>query len=154
MKICKACGLPKDDTEFDVSPIRHLACPRCQSCVKRSRVVGSLAWQARNPEKVKSDAYRGRYGIDFDAIWQEQEGLCALCHEPLLRTGIEPLSVAVDHDRACCPGPKSCGKCVRGLIHRRCNLLLGYAEDDTDNLEGLRGYLEKWAKSTERGGVL
>ncbi len=27
-----------------------------------------------------------------------------------------------DHDHSCCSGDKSCGKCLRGLVHRQCNL--------------------------------
>lgn len=31
----------------------------------------------------------------------------------------------VEHDHACCPGLKSCGKCVRGVVCNRCNTALG-----------------------------
>jgi hypothetical protein len=36
----------------------------------------------------------------------------------------------VDHDHACCPGPKSCGKCVRFLLCDKCNVGLGSFSDD------------------------
>lgn len=36
----------------------------------------------------------------------------------------------VDHDHKCCAGNRSCGKCIRGLLCRQCNLLLGVAKDN------------------------
>lgn len=38
----------------------------------------------------------------------------------------------VDHDHACCPAVKSCGDCVRGLLHPRCNHLLAVVENNPD----------------------
>lgn len=54
------------------------------------------------------------------------------------------MSVNVDHDRNCCPGYKSCGKCIRGLIHSKCNRVIGIAMDDIELLKSAIAYLEKW----------
>lgn len=153
MAICTECGFPKDDSEFDRTPHKQRLKSRCRECVKRKLAASSRAWQLRNPQKFRDGVYKSRYGIDFEGLWQAQKGACALCHEPLMRGGKTPMSVCVDHDRECCPGETSCGKCVRGLIHRRCNLILGYSGDDPDVLRGLIGYLERWMSRAGAGGV-
>lgn len=35
----------------------------------------------------------------------------------------------VDHDHSCCPGERSCGKCVRGVLCNNCNLGLGFLRE-------------------------
>jgi hypothetical protein len=51
---------------------------------------------------------------------------------------------AVDHDHACCPSDSSCGRCVRGILCRSCNVTLGQVNDDPDRLRSLISYLERW----------
>jgi hypothetical protein len=48
----------------------------------------------------------------------------------------------VDHDHRCCPGPYSCGLCVRGLLCARCNVILALAEDDPALLRKAAAYIE------------
>lgn len=56
----------------------------------------------------------------------------------------------VDHDHSCCPrtssGSTSCGKCVRGLLCRSCNLGLGTLQEDPRRIEGLLRYLEGFTR--------
>lgn len=53
--------------------------------------------------------------------------------------------LVVDHDHACCPrGPRSCGKCFRGLICRDCNLAAGMLRDDPVRTQALAEYLRAW----------
>lgn len=60
----------------------------------------------------------------YDYMLKLQNGVCGICKN-LEKSGIR---LAVDHDKRCCPGKKSCGKCVRGLLCRACNIHLGYFE--------------------------
>lgn len=170
MKRCTKCGEEKDESEFHKYANSTKPRARCKVCinaanndrnkknvVKLSEVTRewrannpgraseiARAWQLRNPEKYRAIAYRRKFKIEFDDLWEAQEGLCAACGNPMLRGGVKPESVCVDHDRSCCSGQNSCGKCVRGLIHRNCNLVLGYAKDDTDVLRSAITYLENW----------
>lgn len=163
------CGVPKDDSEFYVYNDTGRLWGKCKACHiaycvarasanpeehnARSRAWReahpgrassiSRAWQLRHPEKFRQSVRRGKYNIDFESLWVAQSGLCACCHQPMLREGKDWNSVCVDHDRSCCSGKKSCGKCVRGLIHWGCNMLLGYAKDSPDLLRFAANYLDR-----------
>lgn len=82
-----------------------------------------------------------RYKLTPDAYaahLRSQGGGCAICGAT--PTPAEVLHV--DHDHACCPSrKKSCGKCVRGLLCSRCNLMIGYAKDDPTVLRQAVTYL-------------
>lgn len=170
MKRCAKCGHDKDEAE-DFYRYAKTGKPkaRCKVCINEDNLARqaanpekytartnawrlknpgrasaiSRAWQLRHPEQFKAQVYRNRFKIDFDAMWKAQDGKCACCGEPMLRGGKDPTSVCADHDATCCPGKKSCGKCVRGLIHRNCNLVLGYARDNADLLRKAASYVER-----------
>lgn len=52
----------------------------------------------------------------------------------------------IDHDHSCCPQKGSCGKCVRGLLCRDCNVSLGSLHEDPRRIRGLVDYLEGFTK--------
>jgi hypothetical protein len=47
----------------------------------------------------------------------------------------------VDHDHSCCSGPKTCGKCVRGLLCMNCNLTIGKYNDNPEVFIKMSRYL-------------
>ena len=83
-----------------------------------------------------------RYGLtedDFDRMLAEQDDACAMCFEPFS----DHEMIYIDHDHNCCPAERSsCGRCVRGLLNRRCNVAVGYIERYGDLA---RAYLGKTA---------
>ena len=83
---------------------------------------------------------------EYDAMLDEQDYRCAICrqHESAVRkdTGNE-IRLSVDHDHACCPGSRSCGECVRGLLCFNCNSGIGQFKDDTFRLRSAIRYLSK-----------
>ena len=75
----------------------------------------------------------------YEQLLSVQCGLCVICQLP--PTDINPL--VPDHNHACCSGRKSCGKCIRGLLHRTCNSAIGLFGDDPVLLKRAAEYLEK-----------
>jgi len=75
----------------------------------------------------------------YHEILAEQDYSCKICkgHEDSYRKRL-----SVDHDHSCCPGEKSCGKCVRGLLCSGCNMILGNAKDDVKILQSAIDYLK------------
>lgn len=77
---------------------------------------------------------------EYWAIHEAQGGCCYGCRRA---KGTGKKKLAVDHDHSCCPGPISCGQCVRGLLCAPCNRnVLGHLRDDPEALRRLAGYLE------------
>jgi Recombination endonuclease VII len=143
---CKPCHNGRMKEIAKENPDRHNARQR--------------AWRAANPEKVKearsrytdenrediNDRKRAarprRHGLtqeQFDALMHSQDGLCAVCKGP--PDGRWKV-LQIDHDHKCCPGEKSCGACVRGLLCARCNVVAGYMEDNPMLLQELASYLK------------
>jgi hypothetical protein len=168
MKTCSKCGADKDE-ENDFYKHRGRPRPWCKLCTNADNIARAAAnpekhnarakawreanpekwhattkkWRDAHPERVKANIQRTTFKIDFFAVWEAQKGICALCGDPMLPEGRELKSVVVDHDRSCCPGKRSCGKCVRGLIHWGCNMVLGYAQDDARILRCAADYVER-----------
>src|SRR4051812_3786315 len=86
----------------------------------------------------------GRYRLteqDYENLWLRQAGMCLICEaKEYLPDTARPL--AVDHDRRCCPGRNSCGKCVRGLLCFACNQLIGLAKDSANRLTKAAAYVD------------
>ena len=137
-KVCQECGGdPQPIENFSIHHRRKDGSPSRKGRCKACEATWMKQWRARHPEARTM----GIYSVTFDALWASQKGLCALCGEPMELGGKHHLAACVDHDHACCPGYKSCGKCVRGLVHRRCNMLLGISQERPELLEAAILYL-------------
>jgi hypothetical protein len=103
-----------------------------------------IAQRERQAIRKKRQLLMEKYKLSpeqFIAILEAQGNTCALCGEAFSREG--KLYPVVDHNHACCPGERSCGMCIRGVIHSRCNTGLGYFSDSPIHLRKAADYLEK-----------
>lgn len=114
-------------------------------------------WRKRHPRLASANAekYRKRHipymkfkehrltQMQRDRMLQEQGGVCAICK------GVDPSGkLVVDHDHACCPGQRSCGKCTRGLLCNACNKGLGHFRDNVAFINEAGAYLTRWVERT------
>lgn len=105
------------------------------------------AWYVRT-RATRSIYERARaHGItleQYNSLIEKQKGLCAACKQIPAPTKFCKTGFNIDHDHACCPGPKSCGKCIRGLLCSACNNGLGCFKDNPTLLRQGATYLEEW----------
>ena len=104
---------------------------------------GHENWIAKKPEnwlRIQRRSRIKKYNLtleQFEDMVKQQKGKCLGCGKSF-PTDRAP---AIDHDRKCCQGNKSCGKCVRGILCKFCNLGLGYAQDNIQTLKNWIIYL-------------
>lgn len=118
VRSCTDCGASKIISEFprnSNSAGGYLN--RCKGCYARRVSIGT-------------------WGIDTSLNTH-----CDICEEPFNRD--RDRQVVVDHDHTCCPGNKSCGKCVRGVLCPKCNWGLGHFRDNPAYLRAAANYLEE-----------
>lgn len=134
------CGLwmPKAKTYCGRKPLHRGKCVTpealAQQVANRPRKTGRRRGQVdpAGPARWRA-AYRlSRFNITqkfFDWLLEIQGYRCAFCQKPFA----EDEYIYIDHDHRCCPVPpraqtRCCGGCVRGLVHFRCNTIIGYVE--------------------------
>jgi hypothetical protein len=92
-----------------------------------------VRWQAGGSQRSKW--LKHKYGItqaDYDALFEAQSGLCAVCRKPEV---IKDAPLRVDHNH-------HTGK-VRGLLCHHCNVALGHFKDDPQLLRAAMEYLDE-----------
>ena len=123
---CPACGEVKIIAEFPRNRAqRNGIGTYCKPC--HNRIVD--ANRVRNQGSNRNYRLKRRYGIteaDFDRMFEEQGGLCAICREAPAEH--------VDHDHAT--------ERVRGLLCFNCNGALGQFRDRRDLMLAAIAYLD------------
>ena len=144
-KKCSKCGETKDLTLFGRDKHKEDGLTsQCKPCYSAQQKVayrrrGGLSPKTR--EKHKVERLKRQYGLsleDYDRMLEQQGGVCAICHKPVVlvdpRSGaVKRLSVDHDHET---------GK-VRGLLCHKCNALLGQADDSIFSLLAAVDYLAR-----------
>lgn len=157
-KVCTKCKEKKPLFEFGKhcnSPDGHnWRCKKCCTDASKIRyddnppkfVKKQREYRLANPEKSKAQAARFRSGPAhgkangwYEAQMKKQGNKCIICG----RHAEADERFHIDHDHNCCPGRRSCGKCVRGILCSKCNLRLGFPED-SDWVSKAQEYLTNW----------
>jgi len=97
---------------------------------------------------VRANHKKRRYKLtneEWEVKFNKQGRCCEICKSPIAGGR----GWATDHDHACCPGGTSCGKCVRGILCGRHNLMLGHVRDSIVELQASIDYLIKYKKELE-----
>lgn len=133
-KDCRATGITSN------RPAPHPG-PRCVTHHRIETRRRRLAASARHVQRTY-----GLTAAEYDLLYEHQGRRCAICRRA---TGVRK-RLAVDHDHACCPGPTSCGGCVRGLVCGPCNDVLAHARDSAEFFHRAARYLREWPARTAR----
>ena len=148
MKKCKDCGEEFEPTKAALKNGRK----DCGSCHRAKVYAAREAFRQENPEEYLDRTFAHKlwtnYRLrreDYDLILAKQGGACAICGLTSSgtvddRTG-KLRRLAIDHDRSCCPGLRSCGQCIRGLLCSGCNTGLGALRDDPALLKRAAEYV-------------
>jgi len=106
---------------------------------------------------LRRHALKSGHGITvevYEQLYAKQAGRCAICGNVMVlqyrakldqpkRRGPAPNGAQIDHDHACCPGRKSCGRCVRGLVCSHCNSGLARFRDNPALMRAAADYIER-----------
>lgn len=129
LKKCKVCGVEKPLSEF----------PTQYHKIADRYYTGHTCRECRNKRNRDNNLYRdhGMYRAQYDFLSEKQGGVCAICSQPETakdRNG-KIKRLAVDHNHAT--------RKNRGLLCYSCNLMLGHARDNSDNLRKAAEYIDK-----------
>lgn len=106
----------------------------CRECFRAQR----RKTRKYDRQKSRESSLRKLYGLTketFNALLARQNNCCALCTIQFTSTP------HIDHDRTCCNKVGSCGKCIRGLLCRNCNVGIGMLRDSPILLEKAVTYI-------------
>lgn len=120
-------GKPLDTPIKDVTPTYGCKYPKC---IRPHSGKGYCAIHG---------TIKRRYSMTDEQMTLLSTAVCHLCEAAESSDG---RSLSVDHDHSCCPGDKSCGKCVRGFLCSACNTALGLFRDRTDLILKAVKYLQ------------
>lgn len=125
-KRCCICEQWRDECHFGPQARQKdglsSTCKECGNALRRFRAFGLSTEQ-------------------FAALITAQKNACGICRGTFDEEGNR---IYVDHDHSCCPGVKTCGRCIRGLLCNNCNSSLGWFKDSTQSILAAVAYLQTW----------
>lgn len=160
MKRCSRCGeeKPLDDftpnnawcrpctTQYQVERRKDPSIRARENKLQRER-------HRKNPDAQRNRQLKHWYGMqlrDYSEMLSSQGNVCAICQKPetaIIKGKVAALAVDHKHNHTCDherSGQKACTECIRGLLCRDCNTILGKIADSIEWLEKAIEYLHKW----------
>lgn len=145
---CKLCVREYDQIENDskrVMPRKiqgtKIHCRYCEQYLPKSSFWSKNTYCKTCQPLIGHIGNLKKYGLtrdDYVNLEKSQNGVCKICGESEKYNK----RLSVDHDRSCCSGQGSCGKCIRGLLCSTCNKVLGQVNDDKVLLQKMIDYLD------------
>lgn len=125
MRVCKDCGQNKPLSEYHQSgKYKKLFCKEC--AIPRNRAYTLM----------------NSYGLTIEEYDGMAANGCMACGS------MENLHI--DHDHSCCASHyKTCGKCIRGVLCKSCNIAEGYLKGDPDRALALAAYMLRAAEKVK-----
>jgi hypothetical protein len=122
----------------------------CSICGPGTPMVVKLDGRPVCTNGTRESRYRMKYRLSparLAMLMLRAGNACEICREP-----VNGRTMRIDHDHKCCAGPtKTCGKCTRGVLCHRCNVALGFMQDDPDRLRAAIEYLARNSSPLYRG---
>ena len=118
---------------------------RKTSVYKAAALRRTLRWRRKHPRKFAAQQLRAvvrGHGLTVDgynARLHKQRQRCALCRKRFTKTN----GPVIDHDHNCCDTGRSCGQCVCGIIHQKCNRGIGQLNDSSTMARSAYAYLRR-----------
>jgi hypothetical protein len=157
---CTGCAETKSYDTFPKN--KETPCgydPRCKDCrhearrlrmgakLNKPRAQSETERTFRRTDTARRALLHNTYNITVDMYqWLNlrQGFVCFLCkeHETALSTMGKLQHLVVDHDHRCCKSRGSCGKCIRGLLCRKCNTVLGVVESKPQLISRFKDYID------------
>lgn len=134
----------------DVGPIPGAGYRLCRKDTKAIWGPGNVEWRVveipKEPgesmkdyvaRQARKSKLRDNYGLtqeQYDAMFEAQGGVCAICKEPERSRRVKRLNLSVDHCH-------KTGK-IRGLLCSGCNTAIGHFYEDIEVMIRAKKYLE------------
>ena len=136
---CDECGKPGlPERVGQGSQYRYH--PECRTPARRRQQREQYAENSKPFRYRTRAANKGLTLGQLERLYVKFDHSCGICGTREDELAGRYPSLCIDHDHACCPGKKSCGRCIRGLLCSRCNKLLTLADQVT--LAAMERYLE------------
>lgn len=146
LKSCTKCRALKPLSEFYRNRNRgdgyQNYCKVCHRAYAQAHYAGPYRDRALGLMKARQQSgkhYAGKFGITVERYWELINAGCQICGAMKSSDGKR---LAIDHDHACCPGGRSCGKCVRGALCKTCNTGIALFGESVEKLTAAAVYLK------------